>query len=877
MRQLPHQLKDPVYQGGLALLLISSLMLLVPITTVFGEGLFHGPFLINFSCTCVYFAILLTKGTLKRGRSGLHHLFLLLIMALVSAYSFNRSLAVFASMTPWFAVLQLIACVSLLCFIFFWQLPMSGRYLLCCLAGIALICFLYLAIYLSPLYLPAGILLPLLGLSAHTFIPLLLCIYILVLISKLSAANRRYWQPFIAGMVLPLAVVTAYSLGWLQQVKAINTAYQQVSAQPDPLPNWLRVAQRLPRSSFTEKIMQTGIVYSTSYNDSYVFASRPTIERTHDPLVTTSSILSDQMLLSRGDRLRILEAMKEARHQSQERLWSGDHLQTDTVSLHAELWPALRLAYSQMTLVVGNRNPATSFAQNPEEAIYTFYLPEGSVVTALSLWIDGREEKGRLSTRHKADSAYKAIVGVEKRDPSVVHWQEGNTVSVRVFPVAPGESRQFRIGITSPLAQLDDKLQYSNIYFKGPETTKARCDNQIRIHSAINGLELPAGFYVKGDAIISQEEYEPNWSLWFDAPPLGNGSFTFDQSSYTLLPAREQTSSLPASNIYLDLNAAWTSEELAAVLALTKDRQVYVINNKDSLVLLTDQNRETLSQQGLANNFSFFPFHRIPDPARSLVISKSTFLSPLLSDLKGTDFLRQSNDYFQAGNTIPLFHIGGQPSPYLRSLRERGLLHYQQGKLSALQAVLSSQQFSYALQDEHTVTLPHAGISIRRSTAAGALTASPNTQPGAAFSTAGTTTNPEGPDSSNSPAAGKPPAISSSPPKGPDHLMRLFVYNHILQQTGRRLVQTPEAEDSLIAEAAQAHVVTPFSSLVVLETKKDYDRFQIEPGNNNSLQQAALEGKGAVPEPQEWALLLLVLLTAGFIRFRSYRSKKHTV
>jgi CHASE2 domain-containing sensor protein len=49
------------------------------------------------------------------------------------------------------------------------------------------------------------------------------------------------------------------------------------------------------------------------------------------------------------------------------------------------------------------------------------------------------------------------------------------------------------------------------------------------------------------------------------------------------------------------------------------------------------------------------------------------------------------------------------------------------------------------------------------------------------------------------------------------------------------------------------------SSLVVLESQKDYDRFGIS-ANTNTLGNAAFKQRGAVPEPQEWLLLILAAL-----------------
>jgi hypothetical protein len=70
-----------------------------------------------------------------------------------------------------------------------------------------------------------------------------------------------------------------------------------------------------------------------------------------------------------------------------------------------------------------------------------------------------------------------------------------------------------------------------------------------------------------------------------------------------------------------------------------------------------------------------------------------------------------------------------------------------------------------------------------------------------------------------------------------------------------------------VQEAVKAYVVSPVSSLVVLETKKDYERFGIE-DSKNSLRNASLQSKGAVPEPHEWALIIIAVLVVLTIKFK---------
>jgi len=92
-----------------------------------------------------------------------------------------------------------------------------------------------------------------------------------------------------------------------------------------------------------------------------------------------------------------------------------------------------------------------------------------------------------------------------------------------------------------------------------------------------------------------------------------------------------------------------------------------------------------------------------------------------------------------------------------------------------------------------------------------------------------------------------------------------------MQKMGTRLLTDTTVDESLIDEAAKAYVVSPVSSLVVLETQKDYDRFDIN-DKDNSLKNASHKSSGAVPEPHEWALIIIAVLTLLYAKF--YHRKK---
>jgi XrtN system VIT domain protein len=110
--------------------------------------------------------------------------------------------------------------------------------------------------------------------------------------------------------------------------------------------------------------------------------------------------------------------------------------------------------------------------------------------------------------------------------------------------------------------------------------------------------------------------------------------------------------------------------------------------------------------------------------------------------------------------------------------------------------------------------------------------------------------------------------------------MRLFSYNQILKKIGKGYFKSGYENQDLIDIASTAHIVSPISSMIVLETKKDYERFDIEENedglgnasNKNGLENATKSSSGAVPEPHEWCFILLISFGLLFLQFKKIRS-----
>ena len=852
-----------------------------------------GAFLLNYLFVVAYFIFLLVEGRLKRGRDGLAPLFLLLVLSLISAYALNREMSVFERSTGWWVVVLVIGCANYFTVPFFHRLPTGMQQIVCGIAGVSFTAFAYLSVYLIPLYGISACLSFFLGISLHSFVPLLFVIYTIVFMRKAAWEKRKLWIGFFTGLGLSLVITVGFAFQWHSIVRDMNRNYSRANDEHNPdLPAWVYAAQRSPQGPVTEKILKTGLVY-TVYNNHWGFwDGMPHVDfgeaKKHDPLVIIATMLSEESVLTDEDKIKMLESLYDSRHQAQERLWRGDDLYTSRVHTQVELWPRLHLSYTEKDITIVNR-AMKSFWRNQQEAIYTFHLPEGAVVSRLSLWVNGREEKARLATREKADSAYHTVVGVESRDPSVVHWQEGNTVLVRVFPVLAGESRRFTIGVTAPLAvdglagggttaigggekASGGELVYRNIYFDGPSPAGASEAVAIRPQQPLSHLWLP-GFFPEGSGggagskgkVIGREGvYQADWAIRFRDEGVDASSFSFNGQQYAMQPYKVEREAAEFGEVYLDVNKSWDREEFETIYQWVRNKKVYVYSPVSGLEAVNDQNRDELFRELAGEEFSLFPLTAVADSSSALLISKSPPSSPTLADLGQCPFSNQLHTHFLKGQKIRYFNLGNELSPYWKALKECGAFRYEHGNAEDLHVLLTKGEFAKDAENEEQIVLDEAGMVIRRKEAAGA----------------------EALEAAGANMTGGKPALNGGPenPAGqqqaPDHLLRLFAYHHILQKIGGRLPgerpgDDPAPEESLVSEAKEAGIVTPVSSLVVLETQNDYQRFNIE-DSKNSLKNAGLQGKGSVPEPGEWMLLILVVLLFLYIRLQSSRLRAKT-
>jgi XrtN system VIT domain protein len=822
MVAIKNLLKDGYYLAGLGCILGSLFIFISPSLFSSSRGEISTLFSLNYAITAGYFFTLVFSKSRRNPAMKLNYRLLLLVLFLISAYTLNREITVFNESVNWLSILLVLSCSNYVLLPIFNQLPSWGKHISSGILGISFVLFTYLAIYLLPIY-PFGIFgLPLLGVSLHVFVPVLLAVNTIYLIRRFSFDQKNIWYSFLAGILLPLILATVFVIRWNNLKNELNQVYKK--GEDKELPAWIKAVQQTPQNDLAEKLLKAGLVYSIPNMDGNFFWNTSNLsfgeKKKHDPLVMISAFFAGTTNLDQADRIRLLKTAFKGRHEAEERLWSGIDLVTSNVTTAVRIWPVCNIAYTEKTVTV-DHTISDSWQTRNQEAIYTFYLPEGGVVTSLSLWINGNEEKAILTTREKADSAYKTIVGVERRDPSVVHWQEGNMVSVRVFPVLPGETRMFKIGITAPLARRQGELQYENIYFDGPDKSKAKETIQVDFDQPVESFNQPF-FVSKSDRSYNHKgNYTPYWNLSLPDKGLSGCTYSFDNKTYSLKPYHKKLVPVAIDAIYLDVNEKWKKAEYDELLEKNDKRKVYVYD--DELTMVNEGNAEKLFEQLQKKKFTLFPVYKIDNPSTSLLITKGGRFSCNLDDLDETVFMSETKKFLSGQQKIKVFNLDSDLSPYLKSLKEFRVFQYDRGDMDVLKHILEKNVFAEDTEDDAHVIIHKSDMVIEKNDGA-------------------------------------------TPSSGPDHIMRLFAYNHIMQKLGAGLITNRPVEDELVTEARVANVVSPLSSLVVLETEKDYERFDIN-DIDNSLKNASLKSKGAVPEPHEWVLIILGAIMILYVRF----------
>ena len=826
--RLLNPFEDTLYMVGLSLL-VASLAIMQYLSYAGGAQDPFSLFFIAHAFSLGYAIAMMVYN--KRVHGGVfkfktrRYNILTLLLWTSSAYILNLTMCVFSESVPWLSAWILTYTTALLFISLLKKLLTHWiDYVLVIIMAMAVVFHFYQTVMTFTLYPITLASFWLFGISLHSFVPLVSLGLCLSLLRSYLNVSKKFKLPIQISTIMIGAIFFIFVYKWNAIVDKLGNGYVSIEEpyKGNDLPAWCTIGQTLPDDDISKRLLGGGDVFVTEdeiFNWERLGMSR---SKLHDPLVLIASLFSGHLEFKYKDRKKIAKVLYNKRHESEWKLWSDDDLVTKSIDTKVQLFPAERMAYTEKTIDIANKHYRAS---NQQEALYTFHLPPGSVVTSASLWIDGKEEPSYLTTKTKADSAYKAIVGRERRDPLLVHWQEGNRVTARIFPVTKNEPRTFKLGITSPLEYKDGSLTYTNIDFKGPSVLATTEYINLKIEGKEKvKLNTPLEFAWNLDKYNYNGLYYSDWSLGIEAPQLNEGSFSFNDKSYNI--SNLQYEERPISDfkkVYLDVNKSWTKREFEDTLEKCKGVQVYMLDGENA-VYVTDKNAKKYFKKLRKNNFSIFPIYKITDPTSSLLISKNEHITPVLDDFKDTPFSEKLSSHMSlSAGKLVLLDIGTQTSQYFNSLIElKSVIH----SGSDLKSFLETGEISIPVRVDNAVAINASRTLL---------------------------TLQDGIQSTNA---------------APDHLLRMHSYNSLMQKIGKDFSRRKEIEEDYIAIAEEAHILSPISSMIVLETQADYERFDIK-RSKNSLGNASFNHNGAVPEPHEWMLIIILICSLLILHFKS--------
>ena len=450
------------------------------------------------------------------------------------------------------------------------------------------------------------------------------------------------------------------------------------------------------------------------------------------------------------------------------------------------------------------------------EAIYSFQLPEGAVATSLSLWVNGIERKGVLTTKEKAETAYKQIVGVEMRDPSLMQWREGNRVVVRVFPISFEMPRTFKCGFTTPLKANEKTLDYESLSIKGPNLSNAETLSRIQIignekYESSKNFELKNGFFV------SESKGFDDWKISIlNNNKIEKSAFIWKNFKYEIKPLEKLKINFKPSELVLDLNSAWEIDEIESLIKNTK--ATYFVFSNEQKQEINKTNYKAVFEKFSDFQYSLLPLYNLKD--NSLVITKSGSFSANFEELENSKFLKKTKELVKAKN-IKVISISDNINPYWQTIKEQKYADYIETSIKNCTDLISQHQFITNKKADNLVAIEPANIEIEATEISQKETVS-----------------------------------------GSNHIYRMFAFGKVMAEHIASQVDI-SANNNYVQIAKEANIVTPVSSLIVLETDADYEKNGIEK-NVDTLGNASINNHGAVPEPHEWALIILLILSLLF-------------
>ncbi|MFH7017153.1 XrtN system VIT domain-containing protein [Flavobacterium sp. FlaQc-47] len=824
---LEYYIQKPGVVFSLIITIFSSVLL---IGTLVSKNIhfdyFIGIALMGLICEFIY-GVGLSFVILRKKEKYIHLTPFLITNWLIGCFCLNTFIPLFHDLPIWVYLATLAFCLSNF-FIYRNSDESRETSISFFINGLSFAIILYFTIYLLPLMPFSFVAILALGLGFYGLVPALVLIIHIITIIRHLTTNRINYISFGAGFLIVITGLTVFTIGLsIESRKIAESVTMQSFDQNDSLPNYIAISQRLKPNFFNEILLKKDIVYIPLHDifalggfDS--FGSKQYNERKiHNPIVSIAYLFCQDLNLDNDDKINILKSNFDKRLEAEEQLWSGQDLITKNIKEDVKVYPESRLAYTEISMKI----ECTEDSWRDQEAIYSFQLPEGSVATSLSLWVNGIERKGVLTTKEKAKAAYHQIVGVESRDPSLMQWKEGNKVVVRVFPVNRKNPRTFKCGFTTPLKVEDNEMKYQSLAIKGPNISNAETISRIQTVGNTK-ITTSKDFELKNNFYINQSKGLENWEALMPlSKVLPSNSFAWKNKLYEVKDIQKIIIPFTPSEIILDLNSSWTTKQIESFMDLNKQKLFVYVNGEKKEI--NKENFRAVEQDFEDLHYSLLPLSKISE--NSLIITKCGTFSANFEELEHSDYLKKIKTATKQRN-LKVINISADINPFWQTAKEQKYVTYFQTSLKNSLKLIEQKQFIVFKTDTNAVNIEPANISIVER-----------------------------------------PQNNSLKSNGPNHIYRMYAFGKVLEEQVK-IQNNTLVQNQYVELAKDANIVTPISSLIVLETDEDYKKNGIEK-NVDTLGNASINNDGAVPEPHEW---LLIILGSAILFFYYRKNKKQT-
>lgn len=770
------------------------------------------------------YGVILCFSLLKKKDKYMHLVPFLFLNWFIGCFCLNVMVNVFENLPVWVYVTTFFFCLSNF-FIYSYSHKNRIAHVAYFINGMSSVLIIYYAIYLIPIAPISAVGILALGLGFYGLVPTIVFITHACTLFNVLQNQKTNQIIFFSGFLSVFTGFVVFTLFLNAESKKIESNLVTKSFENNAdVPTYITISQSLKPNFFNEILLKKNIVYISTddfftFRNFNSFGTKQYNERkTHNPFINVAYLFTKDVNLSVDDRINILKSNFDKRLETEEQLWSGRDLITKNIKEDVKIFTNERLAYTEITMDIA----CDRKTWGQKEAIYSFQLPEGAVATSLSLWVNGLERKGVLTTKEKAEKAYKQIVGVEARDPSLMQWKEGNKVVVRVFPITKDLPRIFKCGFTTPLKVFDGQMKYESLSIKGPNILNAETISRIQLEGD-NKFEASKDFDLRSGFFINESKGLKDWNV---VMPLStsfyNTTFQWKNKVYSIDPIEKEITSFTPSEIILDLTSNWTVKELKAIL-LEKDNKYFVYVNQQKNEI-NASNYEAIFDQFENLQYSLLPLYKLE--VNSLIITKSREFSANFEELQTSDYLSKIKKRTK-DKKLKVINISTEINPFWQTVKEQNYVSYFQTDLENCLKLIKNQQYVSYPNAVNSINIESSNLSIHEKNSNGFAT------------------------------------------NGSSHLFRMYAFNKVLEEQVA-IQDDTLMENKYVALAKEANIVTPISSLIVLETDADYENNGIEK-NVNTLGNASINNDGAVPEPHEWMLIMLGL---ALVFFYYKKSKK---